>query len=315
MRKTVLACVATTLAVGATTATAATLITSSQIKDGTIQNRDVKKGAISLNRLTPGVQQQLARALANRTVAASSQGTPGAKGDTGAQGAKGDTGATGAAGRNGTNGLNGSNGADGADAFTLITELGDKDFFATNGSVEHTPDGVSFGPYADAGDLANHPNPPAGGSLEYRGLNGAPLSAVQSLIYYARYTAEGDTGGVGAPYLRIYTRSSNGDEHSVIYSPNTQGEDSDVEEGPFHFWPATSGLWRYDDDGGAGGQYGVNGAPFSQVVGDHGDEEITGIYISTGFSAGKNLQALLRSLEVNGETFVFGTDPEDETED
>jgi hypothetical protein len=88
--------------------------------------------------------------------------------------------------------------------------------------------------------------------------------------------------------------------------PNTQPPDADTAEGLFHTWVATSGVWRYHDDAGSGGQYGPNGAPFSQVVGDHGAETISGIYITTGFSAGTDLTALLRSFEVNGKEFDFG---------
>ena len=78
-------------------------------------------------------------------------------------------------------------------------------------------------------------------------------------------------------------------------------------EGPFHTWVATAGLWRYDDDGGDGsGPYGVNGAPFSQVVDDHGTDKISKICISTGYSAGTNLSALLRSWELNAKDYAFG---------
>ena len=56
----------------------------------------------------------------------------------------------------------------------------------------------------------------------------------------------------------------------------------------------------------SGGEYGPNGAPFATVVGGHGNETISGIRITTGNSAGTNLSALLRSLEVNGDTFNFG---------
>jgi hypothetical protein len=38
----------------------------------------------------------------------------------------------------------------------------------------------------------------------------------------------------------------------------------------------------------------------------HGDDVITDICISTGFSAGTNLSALLRSWELNGKDYVFG---------
>jgi hypothetical protein len=65
-------------------AVAGSLITSSKIKDGTIQSKDIKKGTISLNRLTPSAQKAIKRAA-----------TPGTAGKTGA------TGATGAAGTDG----------------------------------------------------------------------------------------------------------------------------------------------------------------------------------------------------------------------
>ena len=170
-----------------------------------------------------------------------------------------------------------------------------KGFEATNASVSNTPDGVEFGPYVDGGA--------AGGSICSDELNGHPLNDVAHLAFQARYTAEGDTSGVGVPYLRIFLED---DTHDAIFSPNTQPPDSDIGEGPFHTWVATAGLWRYDDDAGAGGQYGVNGAPFATVKADHGTEEISSICISVGFTAGTNLNGLLRTWEINKTDYAFG---------
>lgn len=207
----------------------------------------------------------------------------------------------------GAQGAPGANGAPGTPATThatltvsdFTTSAGGPLFLhnASNGTVSQTPDGIEFGPYADGGA--------AGGSIEYTGLNGEPLSAIQSLVYFMRYTSDGDTGGLGVPYLRIFLE---GDSHDAIFSPNTQPPDADTAEGPFHTWVATSGLWRYDDDAGAGGPgtYGVNGAPFSTLVADHGTETISGIYISVGFSAGTNLNALLREWQINSTNYSFG---------
>src|SRR3954451_8204349 len=75
-------------------AVAASLITSKQIKDGTIQTKDISKKA--------------QKSLKGKT------GPRGATGLTGPQGSKGDKGDKGDAGSNGTNGTNGTNGADGA---------------------------------------------------------------------------------------------------------------------------------------------------------------------------------------------------------
>ncbi len=173
--------------------------------------------------------------------------------------------------------------------------LPSKSFDASNPSVSNTNDGVEFGPYADGGA--------AGGSICSSALNGKTLADVTHLAYVARYTATGDSSGVGVPYLRIFTES---DTHDAIFSPNTQPPDSDTAEGPFHTWVATTGVWRYDDDGGSGGEYGVNGAPFSQLQADHGTDEISTICISTGFSSGNDLNALLRSWEINAKDYSFG---------
>jgi len=170
-----------------------------------------------------------------------------------------------------------------------VTALGHK-FRRTNDTVSLTSDGVAFGPYADGGS--------AGGSIRFNGLNGKTLNDVKSLVYYMRYTATGDSGGVGVPYLRVFL---NNDTNDAIFSPNTQSPDADTAEGPFHEWVATSGSWRYDDDGGNGPD-----ESFKQLLADHGTDTISGIYISTGFSNGQNLSALLRSLEVNGTTYHFG---------
>jgi hypothetical protein len=167
------------------------------------------------------------------------------------------------------------------------------EFKATNPSVSMTPDGVEFGPYENGGQ--------EGGSVWYDGLNGSTLSEVESLVYHARYTSTGDSGGVGVPYLRIFTDNGAGGENSAIFSPNTQTPDPDVAEGPFHEWVATSGTWRYNDDAGTGPDQ-----SFGDLKAAHGDEQITGIYISTGFSNGQNLSALLRSWEINGTTYDFG---------
>jgi collagen type I/II/III/V/XI/XXIV/XXVII alpha len=99
MRRTIIACALTALAVGAGSATAATLITSSDIADGTIMNRDIHKGTISLNRLDGGVQGALTKAgtpgPAGKDGAGGANGKDGAKGDTGAQGVRGAAGVSG----------------------------------------------------------------------------------------------------------------------------------------------------------------------------------------------------------------------------
>ena len=69
-------------------------------------------------------------------------------------------------------------------------------FRATNDTVMNTADGVTFGPYADGGT--------GFGSICTSILDGQPLSDVKHLAFIARYTAEGNTGGIGVPYLRVF---------------------------------------------------------------------------------------------------------------
>jgi hypothetical protein len=98
VRRTIIACVVVALVAGATSATAAKLITGDDIKDGsitgadihnpTITNKDIKKGTIIKKKLSKAVQDALEQ-----------QGGPaGPKGDKGAKGDKGDPGPTQSAG-------------------------------------------------------------------------------------------------------------------------------------------------------------------------------------------------------------------------
>lgn len=268
MRTTVIGCIVVALVAGGGTAVASSLITGADIKNNSVTGKDIRNHSLTSADIKRGsiresrLSQGVRRKL-NRSVS----GPPGQPGP---------------------------QGPPGKDAQTAVRALNGHPFAATNTSVSLTPDGVEFGPYADGGAV--------GGSLYFSGLNGKPLSAIRSLVYYARYVATNDTGGVGVPYLRVFLEN---DDHDAIFSPNTQPPDPDIDEGPFHEWVATSGVWRYDDDAGAGGDYGVNGAPFSTLIADHGTERISGIYITTGFSAGTDLAALLRWWEINGTRYAF----------
>jgi collagen triple helix repeat protein len=80
-------------------------VTSAQIKDQTIQSRDIDTGAVASNEVRNG-----SLVLGDLSVDARNalKGQTGAKGATGATGAKGDTGAKGADGKDGKDGLSGA---------------------------------------------------------------------------------------------------------------------------------------------------------------------------------------------------------------
>lgn len=100
MRKTILACVAVALIVGATSATAATLMTGKDIKDGSITGRDLKDGSVKRADLSRAIRAELRQVGAQGGAPgvpgpAGPKGEAGAKGDPGAKGDKGDHGEAG----------------------------------------------------------------------------------------------------------------------------------------------------------------------------------------------------------------------------
>lgn len=90
MKKSVLVLAAVILVVAGGSAEAAHLITSSDIKDGTIRAKDIHRGTISPKLLSRGLRHELSSK--NRSGANGPAGPAGPKGD---QGPKGDRGATG----------------------------------------------------------------------------------------------------------------------------------------------------------------------------------------------------------------------------
>jgi hypothetical protein len=93
VRKTILACVAVALIAGATSATAATLVTGKQIRNGTITAKDIKRGSINASRLSSGLRRRIPDVGAQGGASLPGRpGAAGAKGDQGEKGEKGDDG-------------------------------------------------------------------------------------------------------------------------------------------------------------------------------------------------------------------------------
>jgi hypothetical protein len=198
VRKTILACAVVALIVGSTSATAATLITSEDIANGTIRASDIRKGAISENRLSRGVRELLRKVglpgppgQDGATVygpqgeagpqgpqgdrgapgrdGVGLQGAPGAKGETGATGSvgpagapgpKGDKGDPGAAGAKGDKGDPGVDGAPGAKG-----DKGDRGDAGLDGAA---------GAKGDKGDKGDRGDDGAAGAKGDKGDKGDP---------------------------------------------------------------------------------------------------------------------------------------------
>ncbi|MBX4190687.1 hypothetical protein KW794_01225 [Candidatus Saccharibacteria bacterium] len=152
-------------------------------------------------------------------------------------------------------------------------------------------DGVQFGPYPDGGSW--------GGSVVYTGANGLKLSQITQLAYTIEHSS-GDDSPISAPYLRIFL---NGDTHDVIFDP-TRCATTVPPEDTFNTYEVTTGDVRYDDDSCDGVP--PDQQPWATVVAAHGNEVVSGIKVTTGFAGGSPLAAILRSLKVNGTSYVFG---------
>jgi hypothetical protein len=212
-------------------------------------------------------------------------GKRGRRGATGATGAQGPTGATGATGPQGAAGPQGPPGT----PAPLLQRLSG-DFSQTNASVATSLDGVQFGPYSNGGNW--------GGSVRYDGADGMTLSQITQLSYKVMYSAA-DTAPIGEAYLRIFL---NNDSHDVVFDATTCATVVPNKNVFNTFEVVGSDSVRYDDDPCNSGDH-----TWADVVAAHGSEVISGIYVTTGFTGGIDLTALLRSLSVNGHTFTFGS--------
>lgn len=214
-------------------------------------------------------------------------GKKGAKGAKGAAGTPGANGAAGPPGPKGDPGPPGPPGPPGTPAPTLQRLTGA--FSGSNATVATTLDGVQFGPYPNGGT--------AGGSVIYTGANGLTLAQITQLSFTVMHSSA-DGNAIASPYLRIFL---NGNTDDVIFDP-TQCAATVPTESVFHTYEVTSGDVRYDDDGCSGAQQ-----PWATVVAAHGSEVVSRIAVTTGFTGGDTLAAILRSLKVNGQTFTFGS--------
>ncbi len=136
--RTVLAVAATALAVGASSATAATVITSSQIKDGSIQNRDIRSAVLTMSRLAPTTQDLI---NAKHLGPAGPTGPVGPKGEPGTPG--GPAGPQGPAGKDGATGPAGPQGPRGIGHVTTYTNVSANNTSAGKTATAHCPSNMT----------------------------------------------------------------------------------------------------------------------------------------------------------------------------
>jgi hypothetical protein len=236
-------------------------------------------------------------------------GGPATGGAAGAPGPAGPQGETGPVGPQGEPGPAGPEGPVGPAGPSNIVYVSDLDGLWTAraedaAGIQMTGDGIRSGPL-DASQCSLPGVDYA--RLDFSGLNGQPLSSITNLVFHARYTADNDTSGIGAPSFRVFFENAGGGaDHRLTFSANTQFNQPinyDLGQGEMHEWIVTSGTVRFNDDPGANP---AGEAPWESYMAAHGDALITNINVLSGCGHGDNLVTLIRRAEVNGTTYVFG---------
>jgi hypothetical protein len=182
-------------------------------------------------------------------------------------------------------------------------------FAATNPSVASTNDGVQFGVY---------PNASTGGSLYYGGANGLPLSSITDLSYTFTYKADNEPSHyTGAPFIRIFTDGPDNDPAAdtdfdgdptndtpdVLLEASNCATEPNLDQSVAHTYQVVGyAHLRVGDDGCSGL---TTDKTWADVLASQGASHITGIYITTGFSVGENISALVTHLTVNGTDYCF----------
>jgi hypothetical protein len=205
----------------------------------------------------------------------------------------------------------GEHGSKGDARTTYVTNL--KGLFRARSGDEAglkmTGDGAQFGPFANGGGCTTPGTDYA--RLDFSGMNGKKLSAINQLDYTGWYVADTDTNGVGAPVMRVFFEghgdNGEGDEtNRLTFSPNTQFNESfnyDDSQGTVHTWLVTHGTVRYNDDGDSNpaGEH-----SWDYWVSQFPGAKITNVNILNGCQAGTNLTSVIRSVQANGHTYVLG---------
>jgi Collagen triple helix repeat (20 copies) len=149
--RTLVACVVVALVVGGGTATAARLITSKDVRNGSLTGADIRNGSIAFKDLARGTRTRIDGSGGSTPVGSPPPaGAPGAKGDPGA---------------NGTNGLDGEDGQDGAQG--PQGEVGRQGDTGPQGPQGDTGPQGGVGPQGPQGDTG--PQGPAGPILPTTG--------------------------------------------------------------------------------------------------------------------------------------------------
>jgi hypothetical protein len=309
-----LVCV-TALVVSAATATAASLITGKNVKNGSLTGADIKSKSVPLGDLSKGTQSLIKKGSTTLPGGV----TPGNQGENGAQGQQGPPGA------NGTNGSNGSNGANGAasvgphwgpiDRNTIgspVEELRNGPFVALPaGGVTQPPfgDGSLGLEVSVPGDATTREKASFGNEVDFAGDEVGDLSQVGFRYITTQENADRQGDGRNLPGItfeidpNMATTSSN--FSSLVWQP---GPAPFVNKWTDYQDATSSGDWVLS--GGAGTQTGcVLATPctFAQVKAALADGGDTAKILTAAVTKGRDnaWQGAVDGLRINNEVFDF----------
>jgi hypothetical protein len=312
--KTALVSAAVALGVGASGATAASLITGSDVKNNSlsgadianIRSGDIKNGTLLCRDMSAALQKAIS--ACNGATAPSGVTVLAPKGDKGDAGSTGPSGTNGAAGSQGSTGATGSPGAPGTPAVTKVSTLSSNLDVSAPAWAKRENSCDPTGPVGSADIVGGHARltlPVDGGNaaagVVFNGFNGVALKDIEKVVYSER--ASGGIDGYNAPYFRIYLNDYN---DAVIYSPSTQPGGPGSSEG-FRRHVVTAGTVRYNDDAGFNPDI-----TWDALVAAHGDDVVSQVRIVSGcsgaYSDGATADVDNVSFDVAGEhsSYDFG---------
>ena len=320
MGRTILACVVSVLVVGAATATAAKLITSGDIKDGTIKSADIKNGTIKHDDIKKSTitRDRLASAVRNQL----DEGGP--KGPAGAAGPAGPAGPAGSKGDKGAKGDPGPTLSSGHWGVMNRNTIGSPSAFLRSGPA--TP--ALPGPPAVPAQA-----PPFGtGSLNLvvSGPPAVPAGQEERVAYGNEFDFVGDSfQDLTAVGFHLYTTAENIDAGGARnlptitfeIDPNVTGVDDNFASVVFFPEGILPLFWSDYIDATVSGDWGGTGPPFTgtdcdidgarcsfselqALLNDGGDPALIGtVAVSKGRD--NSFQGAVDGLRINGTVFDF----------
>jgi hypothetical protein len=299
--KLVAACVATAVAVGATTATAATLITGAKVKNNSltgldikdIKSGDLKDGSIRLRDLHAEVLKAIQTGNAN---AGASVGNTGSAGAPGSAGANGTAGTNGTAGANGTNGTNGANGANPA---TAVGASGDAGWSFVGAPAARLIGGeLRLGGGFDA-------STPSGAIGIAKPFSSVPLGNLSALSYSYHINKRPPGNTVSAPTIHVTLTGANRTDGTasgftnLVFEPYlnetvvTNNHDIDAQSGQ---WWSTRAITGSPDQ--------ATTRTLAQIVADNPNAVIQAISLDNGGSSSNTIP--VADFDAGADNLVVG---------